>query len=232
MQFWEEDKSGKEEFQVPDDVVDLVYRISCRMLPLDHAHALSGAVLELLPWLDEEPRAGIHLIHGAESGNGWYRPEDSSDGVLHLPRRARMSLRVPRERISDAESLVGARLDVGGHALEVGEFKSKPLSALPTLFARHVVSEETQSEADFLEYVAEEMRKLEITVRKLMCGRSHAIQTPDGEIFTRSLMVADLEPEAAVRLQQEGVGPHRTLGCGLFIPHKGIKAVQEPRAKQ
>jgi hypothetical protein len=54
---------------------------------------------------------------------------------------------------------------------------------------------------------------------------------PDGEIFTRSLMVADLEPEQSVRLQQIGLGAGRTFGCGLFIPHKGIKAVKENDAK-
>jgi len=54
---------------------------------------------------------------------------------------------------------------------------------------------------------------------------------PDGSIFTRSLMVADLEPEQSVRLQQIGLGEGRTIGCGLFIPHKGIKAVKETDEK-
>jgi len=44
-------------------------------------------------------------------------------------------------------------------------------------------------------------------------------------------MVADLEPEQSVRLQQIGIGPGRTIGCGLFIPHKGIAAVKETDGK-
>jgi hypothetical protein len=28
-----------------------------------------------------------------------------------------------------------------------------------------------------------------------------------------------------VRLQEEGIGPHRELGCGLFVPHRDIKEV-------
>ena len=39
------------------------------------------------------------------------------------------------------------------------------------------------------------------------------------------LMVADLTPEAAIKLQQEGLGEGRKFGCGLFLPQKGIKAV-------
>jgi hypothetical protein len=30
-----------------------------------------------------------------------------------------------------------------------------------------------------------------------------------------------------VKVQQLGLGPHRKLGCGLFIPHKGIAPVKQ-----
>jgi len=71
--YWEEDKTKDAAFVVPDDVVDVAFRIRARSLPLDHAHALSEALHAALPWLTEDPAAGVHLIHGAESGNGWYR---------------------------------------------------------------------------------------------------------------------------------------------------------------
>ena len=32
--------------------------------------------------------------------------------------------------------------------------------------------------------------------------------------------------EESVRIQQEGIGDMRTMGCGIFIPHKGIDAVR------
>jgi hypothetical protein len=38
-------------------------------------------------------------------------------------------------------------------------------------------------------------------------------------------MLADLSAEESVRIQQEGIGPLRHMGCGIFIPHKGIDAV-------
>jgi hypothetical protein len=41
-------------------------------------------------------------------------------------------------------------------------------------------------------------------------------------------MVAELKPEEAFELQRRGLGEGRKLGCGLFIPHKGIKAVKTP----
>ena len=45
---------------------------------------------EELPWMVDEPQAGIHLIHGAESGNGWIRPQEP-DALLILSRRTRFA---------------------------------------------------------------------------------------------------------------------------------------------
>jgi hypothetical protein len=70
---------------------------------------------------------------------------------------------------------------------------------------------------------------MDIRVRKALCGKTTALAAPDGPIETRSLMLADLTPEESLRLQQQGLGPHRAMGCGLFIPHKGIAAVHKPK---
>ena len=51
--------------------------------------------------------------------------------------------------------------------------------------------------------------------------------SPDKTLPTRSLMLADMEVEDSVKLQQHGLGPWRQLGCGLFIPHKDISEVRQ-----
>jgi hypothetical protein len=38
-------------------------------------------------------------------------------------------------------------------------------------------------------------------------------------------MVASLTVAESIRLQQRGLGSNRLLGCGIFIPHKGIDPV-------
>ena len=231
--FWKEDKDENAPYAVPTDVVDLVYNISCKCLPLDHAYTFSTAIREALPWVDDEPTAGIHLIHGAESGNGWMRPEDPANQLLHLSKRSRMTLRVPGNRIEDAGKLTGAVLDIDGHRLEIGKAKTRLFSTLSTQFTRYVVVPDDidhQDEEAFMRYAVEQLKALEIPVRKLLCGLAHAIQHPDGELYTRSIMLADLEPEQAIRLQQAGIGSHRKMGCGLFMPHKGIRAVHEMTA--
>jgi CRISPR-associated protein Cas6 len=225
--YWNDDKDRKAEFVIPDDVIDLAFRIGCPTLPLDHAHALSSALLTALPWLEDEEYAGIHLIHGAASGNGWFRPEDTESGLLHLPKRTRLRLRIPRNRLQEAQGLTGQSLDIDGHPLQVGKAEVSLLSSLPTLFSRYVQTREDLDETEFLEEAARQLKALDIPCRKMLGGITHTMKFPDGAVFTRSLMVADLAPEQSVRLQQAGLGEGRTIGCGLFLPHKGINPVKE-----
>ena len=225
--FWSEDKAGKEEFKVSDDVVDLVFKLECKMLPLEHAYALSQAIQSVLDWIQSDELAGIHQIHVAESGNGWMRPEDPTNEVLHLSRRTRLTLRVPKERIADAQRLSGQVLDIDGYSLGIGEASIKLLSELSPLFSRYVVCDAAMSEEQFLFNVADQLQAMDIPVKKMLAGKQHVIQTPDGHLSTRSIMVADLEKEHTVRLQQRGIGPGRHLGCGIFVPQKGIKPVKD-----
>ncbi len=231
--FWEEDKD-ESVVQVSDDVVDLVYQIRCKCLPLDHAFELSSAIRAALPWIEDEAQAAIHLIHGAESGNGWMRPEDDDgSALLHLSRRSRMMLRMPKARIEDARALRGRTLDIGGYPLAIGEAKVKLFSTLSTQFARYVALPGGVDPADeeaFMAVAVDQLQALGLRVRKLLCGRAHALRHPDGDLYTRSIMLADLEPAEAIKVQQHALGDHRLLGCGLFIPHKGISAVHQAAA--
>ena len=115
--YWEEDKHIDHN-HVIDDVVDLVFGIECKCLPVDHSHALSESVQKFLPWLTDEPAAGVHSIHVAASGNGWMRPDDPG-ALLHLSRRTKLELRVPKHRIEDARQLEGRSLDVEGYSIEL-----------------------------------------------------------------------------------------------------------------
>jgi len=224
--YWQE-TSHQEPVVVPDDVVDVVYQIACRTLPVDHAWALSQAVQRLLPWIGTEPAAGVHTIHVADSGNGWMRP-DHADDLLYLSRRTRLVLRVPRQRVDEAQTLVGHTLDVAGHAMKIEQATLRSLSPISTVFARYVVGEEQgEDENAFLACVLAELKALGVQPKKMLCGIERVLVTPERPIRTRSLMIAELTPPESVTVQQRGLGPLRQLGCGLFLPHKDIKEVKQ-----
>ena len=224
--FWTEKEADKT-YVVPDDIVDLAFKISCKCLPLEHSNALSKALIQQLPWLEDEQLAGIHLIHGAESGNGWIRPEDTANEILYLSKRTRMTLRLPQKRVEQARELTGTNLDIDGYSLTVGEASVKLLSTSSTIFSRYVVSAEDEPEDQFLKHVYTDLKSMGVDVNKILCGKSHALNTEEGPLFTRSVMLAELGQEDSVKVQQLGLGPHRKLGCGLFIPHKGIAPVKQ-----
>lgn len=224
--YWQEE-TPQDAPVMAHDVVDIAFRIDCRALPLDHAHALSQALHAELLWFMQEEAAGLHLIHGAASGNGWMRPEDPDTELLHLSRRTRLTLRLPAHRVAEAQALTGKTLDINGHPLRIEKGIPRPLMPADTLFSRHVVAGEADNEALFLEDVAAQLRATGIAVRKILCGKPHAISTPKEKLFTRSVMVADLTPQESITLQKQGLGAGRKIGCGLFIPHKGIAPVRK-----
>ncbi len=220
--YWQDPAQGAR-YEVPDDVVDLSFRIRCRSLPADHAYALKTSVEEALPWLTDEPSAGIHVVCGAESGNGWMRPEGGG-AVIHLSRRARLSVRLPKHRVGQATRLEGCTLDVGGHECAVGESKVLLLSTHGTLFARHLAPA-APDEGAFLNNAAKMLAELGVNPPKMMGGLSRVIHTPQRDIETRSLMIDGLKPQESVLVQQRGLGDWREFGCGIFLPHKSIDAV-------
>ncbi|MDQ7075555.1 MAG: type I-MYXAN CRISPR-associated protein Cas6/Cmx6 [Gammaproteobacteria bacterium] len=223
--YWQESPE-EQEYELTDEVMDLSFKLIGSSIPVDHAYVLSQSLCEVLPWLEDEPEAGIHLIHVANSANGWQRPENPED-LLHLSRRARLTLRLPKHRLAEAEQLQGQTLNMSLGKLTLGETSRKKLSKLTTVFSRYIEVDKNQDEDEFLTSVVARLSAMDITVRKMLSGLSHRFETPKGPLFTRSLMLADLDIEESVRLQRMGLGGGRKIGCGLFIPHKGIEAVNK-----
>ena len=226
--FWQEDDK-KNDISTSDKVVDLHYKIDCKQIPTCHAWELSQALYQALPWIKDEAEVGVHQIHGATSGNGWERPPDGE--LIYLSKRTRMQLRVPTSRIEDASKLVGKTLNVAGHSVSVGKMTTKSIDPFSTIFARYIVVSEGMIEDDFLQWVVDDLKSRDLAVRKLLCGMGHTFEVKGETIETRSLMIADLDKSSSVALQEIGIGPNRHFGCGIFVPHKGIKAVGETEDK-
>jgi CRISPR-associated protein Cas6 len=216
-----EEEGAATDQAVSGDIVDAVFAISCRSLPVDHAYALSQAIQAVLPWFAEEPGAGLHPVYGAASASGWMRPEGAG-ALLQLSHRAKLGLRLPRLRLDDAAALLGCTLQVAGWPLRVDRLSVRPLSRITTLFSRCVVLAAAGDEAAFLAAAADELCALGINPGTTLCGRVTPIATPACTYQARSLMLAGLTLEQSLALQQHGLGAERKLGCGVFIPHKDI----------
>lgn len=189
-------------------MIDISFTLSGRELATSHAWELWRAVVRILPWLEGAAGAGILPLRAP-----------GSSGPLILSRRSRMVLRIPAGRAQEACALSGQTLDVGGHALSLGEARERPLQPVPTLHAQLVASNE--GEVAFMEKMAAELHALGIS-GKLICGKRLTLGDNEGAITGYSLVVHELKPDASLRLQYAGLGSSRGAGCGIFIPYKVI----------
>jgi len=209
---WPEDKP--EEY-VPQ-MIDLQFDLVGTTIPADNALLLSDALLEQLPWLGEDSRIGIQHLKGAETNTG--------DISLNINRRTKLFLRAPKTRVDDLLQLVGKTLDLAGHALQIGNFKTRAFSPFGNIYA-HFVDTGSVTEEQFVQDV---MRELDghFQIRcGFICGKRQTLKSASGPLFGYSLMLHDVPSHKSLQLQDEGMGRNRLLGCGIFIPHKSIAPV-------
>ena len=195
-------------------MVDVVFSLEDATLVDDHACALSLAVRRALPWFDAEPEAGILPLSGLARGTG----------VRFVGRRSRLALRLPMQRRASADALAGTRLDLDGVSLTLGACSVRPLFPARGVVYSHFVSVGTGDEIEFLERCAALLAERDLKPQ-LITGKARESHTADGLVRGFSLMLHGLGAADSLAVQEAGLGTHRALGCGLFIPHKSVVAV-------
>lgn len=194
-------------------MVDVVYPLVGDGLPRDHRQALADALDRLLPWLAGHPEAGVHRIN-VVAGVG---------GAALLSQRSRLTLRVRREHVDELAALEGARLDVAGHALHLGSPALRELVPHGTLYA-HLVTTSDDDELAFQAAIDRELDALGVRGRQI-CGRRQVVCHDGAGLTGFSLMIDGLSTADSIRLLEAGLGRHRRLGCGVFVPHKSAAAL-------
>ncbi len=195
-------------------MVDVVFPLVGARLPRDHRQALTDELERILPWLATCPEVGVHRVN-VVAGDG---------ASVLLSQRARLVLRVGREQVGALAPLEGATLDVGGHALHLGQAEQRELVPHGTLYS-HLVTTCDDDELAFTASIDRELDAMGVRGRQI-CGRRHVI-THDGTGLTGfSLMLDGLSAADSLQLLQAGLGRHRRLGCGVFVPHKSAAALR------
>ncbi len=227
MSIWHD---AEEQTQPKATSVDVAFRIQCKQLAVDHAEALSNALITQAPWIADIPNIGIHSIYVAGSQNGWERPDASIGEKLILSKRTRLKIRTPEQYATRlANALSEQQLLIGEDPLNITSANVKALDASATLFTRGCcfgdIDGEELDETRFTKKVIDACENLGFTPNKILCGKSLSIQTADGPIHCRSVMIADIPMRISLALQDAGLGQWRKLGCGILLPHKDTAAV-------
>lgn len=200
--------------RIGPEMVDVAFAMSAPVLPLDHEWPLYREVARVVPWIRAFPGAGVHALRAARG----------PDGALLLARRAKLAVRMPRERVCAASALEEAVLDLGEVQVRLGRATLRTLAPAPTLYAARVVTGE-EDEAAFSAGIAAELAALGVA-RSFICGRRALVRLEAGTAPAFSVAVHGLGEDASMRLQDRGLGVCRAIGCGLLVPHKTIAAAQ------
>lgn len=202
--------------EASQDMVDVVFELDAGTLADDHAEALADALRLALPWLADEPRAGILPLSGLGRG----------DSGHFVGRRSRLALRLPHHRRASADILCGTTLDLDGVPLGIGRCSLRPLLPVTEVVYSHFVSFGTADEIEFLVACRAALAAQGIGGAPIT-GLARHMNTGAGPVHGFTLMLHGLKRAESVAIQETGLGLHRLLGCGIFIPHKSIAAVGE-----
>lgn len=196
-------------------MVDVVFPLAGERLPRDHRQPLADALERALPGLTTWPGLGVHRIN-VVAGNG---------GSALLSQRARLALRVRRDQVGALAPLSGFRLHVGGCAVDLGQAQVRELVPHGTLYA-HLVATDDEDELAFLACIERDLEAQRVRGRPI-CGRRHSVSIDGGRhLIGFSLMLDGLSAPDSLRMLESGLGRHRELGCGVFVPHRSAAAVR------
>lgn len=194
--------------------LDLLFPLQGEQVPVEHGYLLYAALAHHLEtpadqWLHENEAIGLHLIRGRYMGSG----------LLAL-NHARFGLRIPTDLIPKFLPLAGKAIQLGDHRLHIGIPQPQALSPAATVYAHLVTTKNGQDEARFDQEIARQLAALDIH-GKAQRGPRRIFRIKDKHVVAHALLVSELSAEESIRLQEEGLGGRRKLGCGVFVPWQG-----------
>jgi CRISPR-associated protein Cas6 len=192
--------------------LDIAFAIAGEMIDREYSYALHRALARALPWLTDEPLAGVHPIKGLTA----------CAGGLIIGGRTRLVLRAPSARAEECSDLQGKVLELPA-PIRIGRSSRRELLPYPVLYSRLVVTG-AEDEGQFLADIEGAKAALEVDGESIV-GRRSEVRVGERQFIGFSLMLHGLTPGDSLRVQELGLGQHRMLGCGVFVPHKSIAAV-------
>ncbi len=193
-------------------MIDVVFELSGDMLPAAYPYALWEELIRLIPEFAAAKDVGVVPLRMAEGNEG-----------MLLPKRAKLTLRLPQALAKAASSLSQQQLRVAGNALQLGASKIREIQPFSTLHAQLVTG--ADDEIEFIAEVEAALAAMDVKA-KLICGQRRSLADAERAITGYSLVLHDLTPDDSLQVQYAGLGAERRYGCGIFVPYKSISSFE------
>jgi CRISPR-associated protein Cas6 len=199
-------------------VIDLSFVLVGTTIPLDHGYSLFSAICRIVPALHGDRRAGVHPIRGRQT----------APGELSLANWSRLRLRLPSHEIAPYIAVAGESLELDGHRIRVGIPQVEALTPAPNLASRLVTFRHALDPRAFEADVRRELDRMQIAGTPQFVPATHqkfagqplrrVLRVKEKRVVGYSLRVLGMTAEESIRLQGEGLGGRRRMGCGVFVP--------------
>lgn len=207
--------------------IDLIFPVGGSNIPRDHGYALYGAIARAIEVVHGNADIGIFPIHGTPGGNE----------ALLLSDRSTLRFRVPAAKLPMLLPLAGKTLKLNGHLLRVGVPHVAALEPAPVLASSLVLiklAEAGRKEIGgivtpdaFLGAARRKLEEMNIRtepkVQLIRTGpragqaRRRVLRVKDQTHVGYAMLVQGLTAEESIRIQEQGLGGRRLMGCGLFL---------------
>src|SRR2546423_7774924 len=187
--------------------VELRFPLMGAALPCDHGQGMFRAISRLIR---EAASADWLLVKAMRSA----RP---SGGALQEVSPARLRMRLPQSRVSRMLELAHRRLQIGSHLVRLGTPEISLLYPCASLYAKCVVINGCATPDGFLNALVWRLDEMGIRC-EIEVGRCRRFRAGRRMVTGFALALHDLCEEDSIALQEQGLGSHRHLGCGFFVP--------------
>ncbi len=185
--------------------VDMCFPVLGKLLPVDHGYALYGTISRLMPIVHEDQEIGLKLVRGRYIGSG----------LLDISPTSELVLRLPISKVGQYLGLAGKRLEVSGHGLRVGVPHTRALIPATALYSPLVTTRNGHDQERFEAEARSQMARLDLKGR-LAIGKRRTFQVHGKQVVGYEVMVSELTAPESIRLQEQGLGGRRKMGCGFF----------------
>jgi len=199
--------------------VNLSFPVRGQYLPGEHHYLLYAALSHAIASF-HRPGEAIRFT----TINGLRGPS----GLIQVFPKSQLRLRLPQENIGEVLPLAGLTLQVGDHTIHLGVPTVTPLSLATALAARIVTFKHSMDPERFLATARQRLTELDIQAqpeipllesgKRIGEPRRQVLRIHGRPVVGFALRVTGLSAEESLRLQEEGLGGRRRLGCGFFTP--------------
>jgi CRISPR-associated protein Cas6 len=203
--------------------IDLVFPARGDAVAVDHAYPLYAALSGLVPQFHDPATA---LRFAPLTG------DPAGDGRLRLTDRSCLRVRVPDDAVRVVLPLAGQRLDVGGRPVRLGVPSVRTLTPAASLVARLVTFKGADGPDPFLATARAKLAALGVSGEPGLpvhldgdrAGEPvrRVVRIKGATIWGYALVVSELSAADSLTLQAHGLGGRTQLGCGFFVPARGV----------